>query len=56
MPKNKFYVVWQGKKPGIYKSWNDCKKQVDGFTGALYKGFQRLILQKVHSPTNPGST
>ena len=39
MPKNHFYVVWKGKTPGIYESWNDCKKQVEGFPGALYKGF-----------------
>jgi ribonuclease HI len=42
MPKNKFYVVWKGMKPGIYRSWNDCKKQVEGFTGALYMGFTTL--------------
>jgi ribonuclease HI len=39
MPKNKFYVVWSGKKPGIYSSWNDCRKQVEGVEGARYKGF-----------------
>lgn len=37
--KKKFYVVWKGKKPGIYKSWKDCKKQVDAFDGAQYKSF-----------------
>jgi ribonuclease HI len=39
--KNKYFVVWQGLKPGIYKSWNDCQKQVNGFAGAKYKGFKR---------------
>ncbi|HNW71985.1 MAG TPA: viroplasmin family protein [Bacteroidales bacterium] len=39
MPKNKFYVVWQGKQPGIYEGWADCRKQVEGFNGALFKGF-----------------
>ena len=37
--KNKFFVVWEGKEPGIYKSWEDCKQQVHGFEGAIYKGF-----------------
>ena len=46
MPKNKFYVVWQGKIRGIYDSWADCKKQVDCFDGALYKGFPTLDLAK----------
>lgn len=41
MAKNqkKYYVVWQGVKPGIYTSWEECKKQVDGFPEAKYKAF-----------------
>lgn len=35
----KFYVVWQGRKPGIYNDWNSCKAQVDKFAGAKYKSF-----------------
>lgn len=35
----KFYAVKAGKVPGIYKTWNECKEQVDGFSGAMYKGF-----------------
>ncbi len=37
--KNKYYVVWEGKNPGIYDNWDDCKKQVEAFEGAKYKGF-----------------
>lgn len=37
-PKSKFYVVWQGRTPGIYDSWRDCEAQVKG-TAAKYKGF-----------------
>ena len=37
--KNKFYVVWKGHTPGVYDSWEACKKEVEGFAGALYKGF-----------------
>ncbi|PZD79062.1 viroplasmin family protein [Mesonia sp. K7] len=37
--KQKFYVVWKGKKPGIYESWDDCKAQITGFKGAQYKSF-----------------
>lgn len=37
--KEKFYVVWQGKKPGIYTTWKDCKAMIDGFAGAQYKSF-----------------
>ena len=46
MPKNKYYVVWKGKKPGIYDGWDECKRQVIGFNGALYKGFPTLDLAK----------
>lgn len=38
----KFYVVWQGKVPGIYTDWNSCKQQVDKFAGAKYKSFPTL--------------
>ena len=37
--KKNYYVVWQGVEPGIYKSWKECKKQVEGFPAAQYKGF-----------------
>ncbi|MDC6353060.1 MULTISPECIES: ribonuclease H family protein [unclassified Robiginitalea] len=37
--KNKFYVVWKGKKPGVYTSWEACKKQIQGEKGAQYMGF-----------------
>ena len=39
MAKKKFYVVKKGKTPGIYSSWDECKSQVEGVSGALYKGF-----------------
>ena len=39
MAKNKFYVVWKGRTPGVYDRWEDCKKEIEGFAGALYKGF-----------------
>jgi len=38
----KFYVVWQGRAPGIYRDWNSCKQQVDKFAGAKYKSFLSL--------------
>ena len=39
MAKNKFYVVWSGRHPGIYGDWDVCKKEIMGFKGAKYKGF-----------------
>lgn len=42
MGKLKYYVVWQGRKPGIFDNWNDCKLQVKGEAGAKYKAFDTL--------------
>ncbi|MEG1642413.1 MAG: ribonuclease H family protein [Synergistaceae bacterium] len=36
----KYYAVKQGHEPGIYKTWDECKKQVHGFPSATYKGFE----------------
>lgn len=40
MPKQKFYVVWKGRKTGIFTSWAGCEKQVKGFVGAEFKAFE----------------
>lgn len=37
--KQKYYVVWRGVCPGIYEDWTECKLQIEGFEGALYKSF-----------------
>ena len=39
MPK-KWYVVYQGRVPGVYDEWDDCLKQVNGFKGNNYKGYK----------------
>ncbi|MBQ4913233.1 ribonuclease H family protein [Maribacter sp. MMG018] len=44
--KQKFYVVWQGKKPGIYDTWKDCKAAITGFKGAQYKSFETFDMAK----------
>lgn len=38
--KQKFYVVWQGRQPGIYERWDEAKIQVEGVEGARYKSFE----------------
>lgn len=39
MAKKKFYVVWNGRKNGVFDNWEDCTKQVHGFQGAIFKAF-----------------
>ena len=36
----KYYAVKVGKRPGVYKTWEDCSEQVRGFSGAEYKSFK----------------
>ncbi|UAM97901.1 ribonuclease H family protein [Polaribacter litorisediminis] len=42
MPNKKFYVVWNGRKTGVFTSWKVCKAQIDGYEGAQYKSFANL--------------
>ena len=37
--KKKYYVVWKGRKTGIFTAWDECAAQVNGFVGAEYKAF-----------------
>ena len=36
---NKYYAVKEGREKGIFTSWEECKKQVMGYKGAVYKSF-----------------
>ncbi len=42
MAKQKFYVVWIGRKRGVFRSWDECSSQVNGYIGAKYKAFNSL--------------
>lgn len=42
MAKKKYYAVKKGKTPGIYLTWEDCRSQISGFSGAVYKGFATI--------------
>lgn len=35
----KFYAVKNGRKTGIFLTWNECKEQINGFSSAVYKSF-----------------
>jgi ribonuclease HI len=43
MKKQKFYVVWKGRKRGIFTSWAECEAQVKGFVDAEYKAFESRL-------------
>ena len=40
MAGSKHYVVWVGRKPGVYSAWAECQKQTNGFEGAKFKSFE----------------
>lgn len=40
MSNAKWYVVWEGKQPGIFTQWEDAKAQVHGHPGAKYQSFK----------------
>lgn len=54
-PKSKYYVVWEGHQTGIFDSWDKCKKQVDGYNAAKYKGFSTLEEAKTAFGNSPWS-
>ena len=37
--KNEWYVVYEGREPGIYDNWEDANAQVCGFSGNCHRGF-----------------
>ena len=38
----KFYAVKKGHKPGVYRTWDEARKQVEGYSGAEYKSFTKI--------------
>lgn len=39
MSKIGYYAVKNGRKPGIYNTWEECNQQILGFPNALFKKF-----------------
>jgi ribonuclease HI len=42
MAAKKYYVVWNGRKTGIFSTWAECEKQTKGFKGVSFKSFPTL--------------
>lgn len=39
MAKKKYYVVWSGRRTGVFADWPTAHAQVDKFAGARFKSF-----------------
>lgn len=37
--KQKYYVVWRGRRTGIFDTWEKCKEAISGFKNAQYRSF-----------------
>ena len=37
--KQRSYVIWKGRKTGVFTSWEECSAQVTGYPDAEYKAF-----------------
>lgn len=51
----KYYAVKIGKTPGIYQTWDDCRKMTHGYPGAVYKSFKTLEEAKQFMESSVGS-
>ena len=39
LPSISYYAVAQGVNIGIYKTWDECKKNIENITNPIYKKF-----------------
>ena len=37
--KKRYYAVKVGHKVGLFETWDECNKQINGYSGAIYKSF-----------------
>jgi ribonuclease HI len=56
MASKKYYVVWTGRKPGIFNTWAECEAQTKGFQGARFKSFPTLSEAEAAYKKTPTST
>ena len=48
MSGKKIYAVRKGKTTGLFNTWDECRKNVDGFSGAEYKSFSTIGEARVY--------
>jgi hypothetical protein len=52
-PTTKYYAVRRGRKPGIYRSWEDCERQVEGFSYCVFKSFKTELEAQQYLASEP---
>ena len=48
-----FYAVYRGRTPGIYETWADCRDQIHGFPGSVFKKFVTHQTAVAYMETGP---
>ncbi|KAF3777574.1 hypothetical protein EJ110_NYTH44796 [Nymphaea thermarum] len=48
MPRQKYYVVFEGRERGIYDSWERCQPLVYRYKGVVFKSFDSLEVAENH--------
>jgi viroplasmin and RNaseH domain-containing protein len=44
-----WYIVFRGRKPGVYESWAVCSEYVVGFSGATFQSYStRMQVEKAY--------
>lgn len=51
-----YYAVAKGRKSGVYSNWNDCKDQVNGYSGASFKKFNTAAEARLFASGGGGSS
>lgn len=49
----KKYIVWKGRIPGVYDTWQECERQVKGVS-AVYKSYSGISLEEARRIYNAG--
>tara|TARA_B100000214_G_C23967030_1_gene628244 strand:- start:1716 stop:2396 length:681 start_codon:yes stop_codon:yes gene_type:complete len=42
MPKQNYYAIHSGKETGVFLSWEECEKRINGYNSAIYKKFKNI--------------
>lgn len=45
-------MVWNGIKPGIYESWNECQQNIKGYPDAKYMSFATKLEAEAEAAFN----
>ncbi len=51
--KKKYYAVKKGRQAGIFETWEECRRLVQGYAGAVYKSFESRQQAEAYLQGNP---